>query len=585
MDRASLLNQLNKLTDSQRETLLFLLEVDEAHLRTGVSKNQQNIDIIKFFEQQQLGLQRLQKQLRDLAFFKEKVPQGTYPVGEELRQREEAREHEENNRVTPEKFYSFQQGTEWLGVFRQWDAPRSFRQKLLDTVINPSRNKSNFPAAAILGPGGCGKSVALRRLALDLVERGYKVWWVSRPERLVALGLDDFIDEDGQPQFLLIDEIQDLDSSYLERLRLHLKRYSFLVLVVAGRRLSAKIRLDKKAQFIPDEVKDRVSILDKIAAVLPAWATAASQLKAESLRGARLVRILVVLARRQEPVPQTLEELEEVFLQILADDLEQIEKQFPGVARAVLDAAIFREVGMASVSHSALIALADSHQPNAGIPILFGEFGDNPRWKPVAPLMSYDSIYKHFFFHHDELAEGLIRASEEGLVQPYIDDAYRKFIFHWLIGFALAPPGDLVIDEGLVWTISWFLKFFVCKRSDLVAGTTVVNYIHQLLKAGINHHAYFSLIVNDALKLEREERLNLLLIGAGIAPNNIGLWYSVRNWVKTVYPKQQEEVLEQLYQAGCRSSPILNGWLEVLSLEKAKPLAKEWIQKPINTLM
>ncbi|NEQ68545.1 MAG: ATP-binding protein [Symploca sp. SIO2D2] len=517
-DRISLLDQLNRLPDSQWEELLFRLEVESYHLRTGVTKSQQNIDLIKLFQQQESGLPRLEHQLRELAFFKKFIPAGTYPVGEELRQREEAREEEAvargdirgDYRITPEKFYSFQRGTEWLGVFREWDAPRSFREELLNTTIkNSQQRRRNCPATAIIGHGGSGKSVALRRLALDLVQ-GYQVWWVENPTRLIELGLDEFIDNEGKPQFLLIDEIQDLDSSYVERLRRHLRKYPFLVLVVAGRRLPNKLKLGAKDKFTPNEAADRITILDKIAEVLPAWATTAAQLKAESLREARLVRILVVLARRQEPVPKTLEELEEVFLQILVDDLERIREQFPGLATAIMDAAVFREVGMARLYRSVLITLADYHQPHASIPTLLAQFDNNPRWKPVTSLISYDSSYESFLFHHDELAEGLIRASQEELTQPYVDDAYRNVILDRVIRWATAPQGNVAVDQRIAATASWLLRHFVCQGSDLVNQTTALNYIHQLLNAEISHHAYLSLIVNNALNLEREASLNLL---------------------------------------------------------------------------
>ncbi|NER98296.1 MAG: hypothetical protein F6J86_31470 [Symploca sp. SIO1B1] len=586
-DRISLLDQLNRLPDSQWEELLFRLEVESYHLRTGVTKSQQNIDLIKLFEQQEFGLPRLENQLRELAFFKKFTPTGTYPVGEELRQREEAREEEAvargdirgDYRITPEKFYSFQRGTEWLGVFREWDAPRSFREELLNTTIKNSQQRRNCPATAIIGHGGSGKSVALRRLALDLVEQGYQVWWVENPTRMIELGLDEFIDDEGKPQFLLIDEIQDLDSSYVERLRRHLRKYPFLVLVVAGRRLPNKLKLGTKDKFTPNEAADRITILDKISEVLPAWANTAAQLKAESLREARLVRILVVLARRQEPVPKTLEELEEVFLQILVDDLERIREQFPGLATAIMDAAVFQEVGMTALSISVLIALADYHQPNAGIPILFKRVSDNPRWNLVTPLLSFNPAQNHLLFCHNELAEGLIQASQARLTQPYIDDDYRKVVLDRVIRWATARQGNLEVDKQLAATASWLLRHFVCQRSNLVNQTTAFNYIHQLLNAEIKHNAYLSLIVNNALNLEPQERLNLLLTAAQVAPNSHKLWGLVWKWVNTSYPKRQEEVLQKLYQAGCRSSPILNGWLHIIPLEKAKALAKKWIKK------
>ena len=73
VDRNNLLEQLNKLPDRQWQELLLRLDVDRAHLRTAVTKHQHNIDLIRLFDEED-GLQRLQKALRDLSFFKEFIP-------------------------------------------------------------------------------------------------------------------------------------------------------------------------------------------------------------------------------------------------------------------------------------------------------------------------------------------------------------------------------------------------------------------------------------------------------------------------------------------------------------------------------
>jgi len=591
VDRNTLLDQLKKYNDSQLEELIFRLEVDNTHLRTGGTRSQIAIDLIRYLEPQAYGLQRLQGVLRDLAFFREFTPAGTYLVGDELRQREEAREHEamqaaavhraepEDAQVTPEKFYSFQHGTEWLGVFREWDTPRSFRAELLATTICNSQNRRNCPAAAIIGHGGSGKSVALRRLALDLVTAGYKVWWVEEPERLVEFGLTAFMAMGDEIHFLLIDDIQDLDLSYVRRLQQHLQKHPSLVLVVAGRNLPANLRLGAKEKFIPDEMADRVAILDKITRILPAWADAASQLKAESLRQARLIRILVVLARRQDPIPKTLAELEEAFLQILVDDLQKIRDQFPGLATAIMDAAVILKLGAYNIARSSLLALADQHQPHAGIPTLFAQRDNNPRWELVESLLSYDPIYDGFQFHHDELAEGLIRASQERLAEPYIDDAYRKFILDVIVNQAIALKERVADDPGIAYTSSYVLNLFICQYPALVGEATALHYIRQLLAARIGHHAYLKLIVHSVLKLNRQERLALLLTAAQVSPDTNFLWSPVRRWVQGTYPREQQaEILQQLYQAGCRGTMILHGLLECLPLEQAKAQAREWIQ-------
>lgn len=69
VDRNRLLDQLNQLTDSQWEELLFRLQVDPAHLRANVTKSQRNIDLISLFQQQDNGLKKLQRELQHCADF------------------------------------------------------------------------------------------------------------------------------------------------------------------------------------------------------------------------------------------------------------------------------------------------------------------------------------------------------------------------------------------------------------------------------------------------------------------------------------------------------------------------------------
>jgi ABC-type multidrug transport system fused ATPase/permease subunit len=63
-DRNTLLDYLQRRNESQLEELRLRLGVDKFHLRwSGVTLNQQAIDLIEYLEQQEAGLQRLQELL------------------------------------------------------------------------------------------------------------------------------------------------------------------------------------------------------------------------------------------------------------------------------------------------------------------------------------------------------------------------------------------------------------------------------------------------------------------------------------------------------------------------------------------
>ena len=586
--KLELLDKLKRLHHpSQFDEVLIRLDIDFSYISgREAAPATRAIDLLGYLEQTEGGLGRLQRLLEELDWFKEFLPEGTYPIGRELREREEARERQameeatargedpENYRVTPEKFYTFRPEAAWLGVFRGWDASRSFHSELIKWVVSTHEGRNRYPAAAIIGPGGSGKSVALRRLAVDLAKQGYKVWWVEEdPEQFLLFGLTQLAHIRDAPQFLLLDNIQNLDNKYAQRFQQKLQKNQSLILVVAGRSLPRAFRARVSpgaGLFVPDEAADRVSILEKIVETIPAWAETARQLAAEPLREARLIRILVVLAR-QKAIPRNVQELETAFLEILADDISRIHSTLPGLAEAVIDAAAVREVGH-PISRRTLIVLADYHQPGASIPTLLEEINGNRRWQALAPLLSYDPKYHIVQFHHDELAEGLVLAGQHGLLGLRVtgDDPWRQATL------------DVVISRGSRFSSSYALSGFVRNRPGLISKERALGYIRQLLATGNGHHAYLRLIVDEALALEQQERLDLLLAAAEIVPFNRWLWDTVWGWIQRHHQgkKQRGNVLEQLYQAGCRAYSILTPLLQCLPPKKAQSLAREWLADP-----
>jgi hypothetical protein len=310
---------------------------------------------------------------------------------------------------------------------------------------------------------------------------------------------------------------------------------------------------------------DAVSILDKIAVTIPEWVDTAEKLKAEPLRKARLIRILVVLARRKA-APRNLEELETAFLEIIADDISKIRLTLPGLADAVIDAAAIREVGH-DISRETFIALAKYHQPEASIPILLEEIRGNQRWQVLESLLSHNPEYDTVQFHHDELAEGIILAGQRGLLGSRIigDDAWREATL------------DMVINRGSKHSSSYALSDFVRNHPSIISQERALKYIDQLFAAGNGHHSYLRLIVDEALDLDPQERIDLLLAVARVVPSNRWLWGTVRGWIQRNYQKKEQrcEVLEQLYRAGCRSSDIIIQLLQYLPHKRACIIAKK----------
>jgi len=66
----------------------------KSSIRTGSFTVKRSIDLICQLEQNEFGLEKLQKLLSNFYLFKKFLPEGAYPVGHELLEREESHEHE-----------------------------------------------------------------------------------------------------------------------------------------------------------------------------------------------------------------------------------------------------------------------------------------------------------------------------------------------------------------------------------------------------------------------------------------------------------------------------------------------------------
>jgi hypothetical protein len=246
--------------------------------------------------------------LDQIAFHKRPLPRGLLPVDAGLRARERAREDERvaraaargrnpsEGRASPERFYTFRPDAAWLGIFREWDVRRGFGEQLAERV----RQLFNAPPAArfvgLIGPDGTGKSVALRRLAVDMAVSGIEVWWVEDQRSALDLGLPELTGlDDGRYRLLLIDDVHRLEDRSGQQLRELLDRAPGLVIAVAGHALPGELQRilrPGKNLVAAEGGADQAAILARIAELLPEWAQAARALAAEPVDDARLVRLL-----------------------------------------------------------------------------------------------------------------------------------------------------------------------------------------------------------------------------------------------------------------------------------------------------
>ncbi len=470
--------RLERLSASQLEALLIHLEIDRGHLLPPEVEHAKRVaQLVQFLEYDNLARFRAWSLLDQIKFHKHPLPPGLLPVGDDLRARERAAEDDRiaraghdgrdpgEGRITPERFYTFKDDAAWLGVFRDWDVRRSFHDALMRRVQQLLGANSSIRVAGITGRGGSGKTVALRRLGLDLAAAGAEVWWVENQGLALDLGLPELVArQDRARRLILLDDVQRLDAEGVRQLQDLLTRAPNLAVVVAGRDLPLGLQTvltPGDNLFLPDEVDDQPAILAKIGEVVPEWAERARALASESMRPARLVRLLVVLAHGRTRIPATLEDLEGCFLDSVTDEIFRVKDVHPGFAQALVFAAVVRSTG-ADLSRTSMIALADYYQPGASFLSLLDT--GSGRWSVAESLTFHDPIHDTIVFHHDELAEGVVEAGRRGSFAPWVvlGDAWLRDAMAKLIqlgshhssslaraGLARAFPGLLSGDDLL----------------------------------------------------------------------------------------------------------------------------------------
>jgi glycosyltransferase involved in cell wall biosynthesis len=442
--------------------LLTRLDIDRTRLAPAEAEPAKRIAaLVQYLDFDNLARFRAWEVLDQIKFHKHPLPHGLVPVDDGLRARELAREDERvarvaargrdpsEGRATPERFYTFRRGAAWLGIFRDWDVRRAFHDPLLACVEQLFSPDAGVRVAGIVGRSGTGKSVALRRLAVDLAADGLEVWWVDDQRRALDLGLPELAGlEDGRRRLVLIDDVHRLEAKDGRQLRELLARAPNMVAVVAGRNLPVGLQstlTTGKNLFAPDEAADQLAILAKIGEVLADWAEPARALAAEPMRQARLVRLLTVLAYGRTRLPRTLEELELRFREVLSEEIFRAKEVHPGFAQALLFAAMVRGSGY-DISWPSMIALADHYQPGTSFLSLLDP--DSQGWTLAERLTFHDTVHDTIVFHHDDLAEGLVEAGLHGSFEPWVafGDAWLRNALAKLVQVGSARSRSLALD-------------------------------------------------------------------------------------------------------------------------------------------
>jgi len=471
-------------------------------------------------------------------------------VDDNLKERENKRyemkiNNSDDDKIGVKYFYSARSELAWIGVFNDWDCRREIYEALWEKVVNYKFGEEGLPAASIIGRGGSGKSIVLRRLGIDLFNQGYEVWYAEDAKSFLDNDISKFIKADQVDRlFILLDEAQQLKSDEFKRLAVYLRESTSITCVIAGQSIEQGVwdRLKKSGRgFDLSRLKDQGKILAKIAELIPEWNKAIVRLSL--LRGidkARVIHLVYVLSKGESP-PTSLQELETKFLEVIAADYKRLHNEYSGLARAILFAAQMHQIRH-DISRAGLVAMADHHEK--GSSLLLDALEENVAWKEAEDFITIDQIDK-VRFNHQEIAANLINAGQGGyLLHGKIDD-------HWLL-------------------------------RDCHAFMSSNNVTHEMRSS-----ALFSLVNAKKLNAKRANEFIDKLISDGNCHDEYLKLFSTKANYLGLTQEVKAEKLWKLWECGCNSIEILEPLFEYTygSSESEKKINKDSIEKYLRNFL
>jgi len=271
----------------------------------------------------------------------------------------------------PLQYYSSNLNLQWYGVLKNWDAPRQNYTNIRQSVANSFADKySDMPVAAIVqGEGGSGKSVLLRRLAIDL-RNAYTVYWIA----------------DNAKDFLQNEWLYDIDNNPNEKYLLVLedwyRNFSSTGDRATANRLIQKIRRkpnvrlligDRPAQFTYYPKTNNIifglkndensTLFSYIIDIVPYWKDKFTKEQKEQLLKTGFFQLL--FAYQYADTSKSFPKAEDYFFEIIQSDYKQLVKNespfFKGLAYALASYAhIYTDFGI-RLTTEALIVLAETY--------------------------------------------------------------------------------------------------------------------------------------------------------------------------------------------------------------------------------
>ncbi len=486
-----------------------------------------------------------------------------------------------NAQWQPISFYSANSHVQWYGILNNWDAKRKYHKDILQRINHTFADRfADMPVAAIIrGEGGSGKSVLLRRIAVDL-RNDYTVYWIAdNAEDFLKNEWEYDIENNPDEKYLLILEdwyrnFSKTDDRITANKLIQRVKSKTNVRMLIGDRPATQVYYPKSNKYTYDLMpEENASLFSYITDINLEWREKFPEEEKAQLLKTGLFQLLFVYQYADSSI--SLRKATNYFLEIIQSDYNHLcegsNSFYNGLALALyIYANLYTDYSL-RLSPEAIIILAEKY---SGVqrPLDLIQNSDNLINVPTVKRY-FDLIYKksgttkttRLRFLHDTLAD-------EGWKNIEVD-VHRKFRYEDLI-FELL---ETFKNEKLAVELSALVNSIETTKLTSISNEQIISTFDFLIKSQTDSPLYVQLLFSERIKMSIDDKLKYVYKFIGLGNKIDSIWSIIIQWFKNNLPDQtQLELLKKIIAANNTCSSVLIHYYKFLDDIELKNSIKQY---------
>jgi len=479
---------------------------------------------------------------------------------------------------------------QWYGVLKNWDVIRNNNFNFLESITDSFNNEyiESKVGGIIIGEGGSGKSVFLRRIAIEICrkQKDIVIWWVTDLHSFYSRDINTIDDNPHYKHLIIIEDWYrnvGNDYSYSKPIFRWLKKKSNVRVVIGDRVInnSYRTQVTKRNKFLIS-LDENFMILETIIEKLPALKNNITKLLSNEIlvSSSPIFIILFVLSELSEnEVEVDYDELnfENIFKDLIGKKIFALEEdiRYKGMGVGLyISALLYSDINSNyfSISENGFLIMSQFLGKNKKISKRIKANKEYP--KQCSSLVRVEELifksgfqFKRLRFNHDLIAEKGISLIQE--TKYKLDFNFDRYEVERLIDLCLNHNESNVALTLFLWLnnnvndiypSNFFQKFE--GKFEHLSGSGITIYLQSLAEKEksvftekiLKQKDFFKLpdsIVSHALRICQNEQLgkdkakeilNLFVNNKSI--NTFLIFNSIRCYC---IQKSKEEIIEEVY--------------------------------------